>query len=88
MSRSCGGKIIKYIIALLIINVLETRWPPEALTALGTRAKWTTGATARRKISRGRNGLNWCGLGFCAGSLFEWDSPTQKQQLQSSRRET
>ena len=29
------------------------------------------------------NGLNWCGLGFCAGSLFEWAFATQKQWLQS-----
>ena len=27
--------------------------------------------------------MNSCGLGFCAGFLFEWASPTQKQQLQS-----
>src|SRR6267143_7051243 len=33
--------------------------------------------------SKNSNGLKWCGLGFCTGSLFEWASPTQKWRLQS-----
>jgi len=33
--------------------------------------------------SKYSNGLKWRGLGSCAGSPFEWTSPTQKWRLQS-----
>jgi len=33
--------------------------------------------------SKNPNRFEWRGLGFCAASLFEWGSPTQKQRPQS-----
>jgi hypothetical protein len=52
-----------------------------------------TGTTVRLKEGKRRvqdgmwsknsNGLKCRGLGSCAGSLFEWASPTQKRRLQS-----
>jgi hypothetical protein len=67
---------------LLLARIDEAR--KAAATALTTRMK-ELAALWNTRVVKKLNALNWCGLGFCAGSLFEWASPTQKQWLQYDR---